>query len=377
MSRASSQDEIQGRAMPDTTLFTLLHISDLHFGTLPQGENGDPLSAEMPPFLARFPHLEGLLGHHRRGLAELHSFAKKLWTDVEDVHVAITGDLTATGAVNQFTLADQYLGDPSGGPLGFGLGLDWRSLAISGNHDHWPGSPVILGNPTAGLAAAFPTPFPRVCDPIDLGGGRSIRVILINSDADVAPFSLRRLKAQGSFISELETLVDALPEPDDGEIRVLLTHHSIARADAGVQDIALPFPDAKPGLLDIDQPSVAALQNFLVDARIRIVLSGHLHVPRLTRFEASNGKETLSVLEARCGSTTQLDAYRPKLVAQLKRKRLPAPNSLILHRLIDRDGMLLWTSEVYWRASGRGFTNASRTTASAYPHWMDIAFDVS
>ena len=218
--------------MPDEQLLlTVLHISDLHFGEILEGENADQLSARVPPFLAKFPHLEGLLGHHYKGVAALHDFYSTLWElqDSQKPVVIVTGDVTAYGAPNQFSIANGFLGaetPQSLFPIGLGV-PDWQFSSISGNHDYWSGSGLPIGPPSSVLRECFAQPFPYAVH-IELQGGSKVSFLFIDSDADVD--GVNRFFARGDFVSQLDNLNRTLPSIEENEFRVLVLHHSICHS---------------------------------------------------------------------------------------------------------------------------------------------------
>ena len=198
----------------DRVLLTLLHISDLHFGDKLGGYGVDQLSAELP-LLIRFPQFDGQLGHHYKALSALHDFYKRLWDHDPTCQMIVTGDITANGATTQFDLAHLY--------LGVGLGrAGWPNNSISGNHDQWPGSNLVLGYPTAGLKKYFNQPFPIVAPPIELRKGLAVRFLLVDTDADVWPLGHNRFFARGNFVSQLVALRGQITPVEPGEIRVLV-----------------------------------------------------------------------------------------------------------------------------------------------------------
>lgn len=111
-------------------------------------------------------------------------------------------------------------------PLTLGLSeLDWKKRAIPGNHDHWPGYPLI-GGPSSSLATHFPwLPF-FIGSLLPLGSGHQLRFIGLNSDAEVHPLGPARIFAWGKFQNAADALISSLPPVHENEIRILLLHHS-------------------------------------------------------------------------------------------------------------------------------------------------------
>jgi hypothetical protein len=163
-----------------------------------------------------------------------------------------------------------------------------------------------------------------------------------------------RVFARGDFVSQLTQLQTLLKPPADREIRVLLLHHSLFPQDPTA-------PRTKPGPFspcEIEQGSQQALETFLVDSGIKVTLCGHRHTPRLSRFNPSNEVEVAEVMEARCGTTTQRDRYPLNVIARInpKKRRLP-PNSLILHKLVERQDGIYWQAQIFWRSAQDRFVD--------------------
>ncbi len=340
--------------MSETTLAHVMQASDLHVGDTVRG-------GLTPALLGASSHFEGWLDHHFLGARQLHQAFVALRRRDHGALLAISGDLTSNGAVAQFDLARGFLEQTgSNSPFGFGLGeRRWADLAIPGNHDRWPGSNIVLGPPTTGFAACFPHPFPIVRPPVALAGGATLRFVLVDGDADVGWASLDRGLGRGSFLTQLRALDASLPAIEGQEIRVMLLHHAICDGRTPTGNGPVPFP-TRPGLalprsLEIDAASLSALQLALVRHSIRIVLTGHLHWPRLSILTVTDGTNRREVLEARCGTTMQQDQFPPHLVPHLPPGRSLPPNTLVLHELLRRDGDLVWRATVHRRTAASGF----------------------
>lgn len=320
-------------------LATFVHVSDLHF-------LGGSLDVNTILLWMKVPLLDGLLGHHERSLMRLVDFLERL--KAEEPKLIVTGDLTALGADDQFTMADEFLGGvlkppKVNTPTGLRLN-DWMDRAVSGNHDMWPGSLKFWLKPSGALSRAFSF-LPHAADPaIRLPGGADLRFLRINTDAEVSRF--KRIRAVGAFPQQLETLAASLSRlPKKKEIRVLCLHHSPC---AG-----------KAGSMGIDGPSRAALNKFIADNSVAVILTGHIHNPPVVKLFPVPGQPGKVYLEARCGTTTQVDPATPFVKTRIKNaigyrpKIEPRPkNSLLVHRLFDKNGEIFWDSEVYFLESG-------------------------
>lgn len=313
-------------------LGTFVHVSDLHFGNI-DSKNQIVYDAKAPWLIRKLKCIDGLWGHSYRALVRLEEFFSRM-NQAEQAKLIVTGDVTCVGAHAQFALAKDYLGSIKRFPNGVPLGLraaDWEDRMVPGNHDHWPGLALIVGPPIY-LQKNNPG-LPQVSAPVLLPNGVALRFFRINTDGDVGSYSLNRVLARGKFHNHLK----AVPTmANAGEIRVLLLHHSVAHR--GIT-------------LSINSRSRKALEKFLVQQDISIILTGHTHVPLVKPFSASHDGKTLNVLEASSGTTTQLDEvpkpFRSLFASQPNRKI--ATNTLIVHRLMEENNKIFWDAKTYSR----------------------------
>jgi hypothetical protein len=205
----------------------------------------------------------------------------------------------------------------------------------------------MCGASTPGLASTFQNPFPLISPPQQLGNGRALRVISVDSDADVRNRGMARTLARGSFVSQLQSVDKTLPREEPNEIRVLVLHHSILPRITNL--VSKPVP------LAIDSKTQRVLEHFIVDHNISVVLSGHMHVPKLSLLTMSNGTESKKILDARCGTTTQRDEFPYEVRKKIRSGRFLPPNTLMVHRILDRDGVTYWSTQIYWRSKQARF----------------------
>jgi 3',5'-cyclic AMP phosphodiesterase CpdA len=321
-------------------LATFIQISDLHFGDIDlNSQNRDAVLTPLAAALASNtgPVWDGLLGHCHHSLVRLEQLHAKLRGE-EKASLIVTGDITAYGAESQFNTAAEFLGGlllPPKAPSPIGLQQrNWSANSVPGNHDHWSGKPVIFGGPTAGLAKYFPT-LPAVSH-YPLSSGQFLTFLRLDSDSDVNPYFSNRFFARGSFTSQLDKLASKLSIPQRSEIRVLLVHHSYSA----------PGP-----ALAMTSLSKAALNDFIVDHAISVLLCGHIHQPPfVTSVNASHLQQTQVFMEARSGTTTQISTLplHWQTIFHNRPKRLRHwPNSLLIHRLyLQGDGSIDWVVEV-------------------------------
>jgi Calcineurin-like phosphoesterase len=333
--------------MAKPPLMTILHISDIHIGEV-DAATGDATSMPvLAHLLANYASFDGLLGHHARGLQDLEAFYVAMRRAGENPVLITSGDITRFGGGPEFDAADDYLvsrldlNPPNGNYVGLRY-QNWRDTAIPGNHDHWPGSPSILGGPSAALAAYFPPGnLPYVHDFPLLPNRRRLRLIGIDTDSGVQSRGLNRVRAVGSFQTQLAGAAPLLGAKQPDEIRVLLMHHSY---------------NHRGWVLGIDRGSRAALDQFLFAHGIRIVLTGHTHRPLVQQF-IPQVHRAYPVLECRCGTTTQQDQvpYQWRnLFGNLPARQWPE-NTLLVHRLEDDNGTTRWSVETFVRTRSQGF----------------------
>lgn len=334
-----------GRNQPrGTRLLTLLHISDLHFG-YPAAEAG-----AIPPvdWHRHFSVYDGFMGHHTDALIHLTAFAKTLRrTDpAQKPLLAVTGDLTAGGRPQEFQQARAFL-ESTYDLRGVRVGMneaDFLGRCIPGNHDHWPGTGNVVGPSTPDLKNLF-TDLPMPLFEVALPDDKVFQLFGINSDADVSDTGFNRRWARGQFVTQLTDL-EAIPPPTGREIRGLLVHHSPSYSSV-----------LKPLALAVGPNSRRALASWIARKGISVVLTGHIHKAAGVITRVSDGGTTWDVLEARCGTTTQLDRIPVAWAAAgtFRPRRLPF-NSLIVHRLIDYGNEIRWEAEHFERKN-QGFAS--------------------
>jgi hypothetical protein len=284
--------------------------------------------------------LDGWQGHDDYALARLAEFVDDL-KETEPAQLIVTGDNTAWGKDSEFGLADAFLATqlPSP-PFPSTLGLsesDWKDRAIPGNHDHWGGYPVI-GGPSSSLATHFPwLPF-FIAPLVPLGSKHQLRFIGLNSDAEVGPLGPARVFALGKFKNAADALITSLPPVHPNEIRILLLHHS---------------PESHGPFNYIRPQSRLRLFDLLRNHKIHILLTGHLHKQFLGLATVSTAHPMGAVLEARCGTTTQVQSAKLRIPGLTSSKHV---HSLLIHRLdFDGAGNIVWQSELNILNSSGGF----------------------
>jgi hypothetical protein len=328
-------------------LKTYVHISDIHFS---DHNNEDKALL----IYALTPKMDGFLGHSYKSLTRLDSFFADM-VDKEAAELIVTGDITRVGGVQEFNMARTYLEAQLKPPLGNFVGLrnsNWLRLAIPGNHDHYAGVPVLIGGPTKGLAAMFPSMPQVVTSPIGLNG-HELTFILINTDADVGPVSPNRMAARGSFKSQLKEVKKHIGARHDKEIRVLCLHHSTEHRGL---------------VLEIDDDSRYELMNFIVDYGVAVLLSGHIHEPPLVKLATAvhTNESSADYLSARCGTTTQRNLYHVpyywrNIAIKLKlARRGHWSNTLLVHRILEEHGEIFWETELFLETT-KGFRPATQT----------------
>lgn len=191
-----------------TLLATFVHISDIHIGAIDPA-SGDATNSPLAEMTYRnMPWFDGLLGHQGRSLQDLDDFVDRLKAE-ETLRLIVSGDLSRFGASDELKDAQAYIEKDIdlSPPLGnyFGLRLGNQVLTIPGNHDQWGGAAHPFSPWLSQFGGVFPAPLPRV-ELVPLGDGREIAFICIDSDADVAPQTLKRWRAIGDFQTQLQAL---------------------------------------------------------------------------------------------------------------------------------------------------------------------------
>jgi len=325
-------------------LATLLHISDLHIGSIDPNTGDASISPAVQIGLDNFPIFDGLLGHHGTGLRALAEFVDNLRDSDEKFQILVTGDLSRNGDASELALARRYfeseidLLPPYGDYVG--LRAAGKVIAIPGNHDHWAGLAVPLGAAPSNFYHYFIRPLPAIRS-FPLGNhGHELTLIELDSDADVRPNSIQRTYARGSFCSQLQQLDARLEPRKTGEARALVIHH--ARTWTGFS-------------LAISHSTRYALDHFLQQHEIAVILCGHTHKASVRRHNAGSRE----CWECGAGSTTQFDSVPRKWRVRLRKPGSVnlEPNALMLHRIFDIDGRLEWATTTYQR-SATGFTAA-------------------
>jgi predicted phosphodiesterase len=326
-----------------TLLKTYVQISDLHLGDI------DPTTFDSvaPVYWSNSKCFDGVLGHHYVALQRLAKLFRKLQKQ-EQAELLVTGDLTSIGIVDQFDTANDFLRARLRPPKGL-VGLrvaNWQDKAISGNHDYfsgvvnWRGGPI-LGGPTPGLAKYFPA-LPFVSSRLPLPPTSAfLRFVGIDTDADNRAYGIKRLWARGSFVKQLVRAAAMLGPPSKDEIRVLLLHHSRAH-QTGYK-------------LRIARRSRLALDRFLIEMDVPVLLSGHMHEPVVDLFTLTSASppRVMDAMEGRCGTTSQRDVVPLNwfnLLGIPANRKWPA-NTLLVHRLFEQRGTIHWDLETYTRTT--------------------------
>lgn len=329
-------------------LITIVQISDLHFGDLDKVTGDSDLSAGVPSWWQYWPFFDGYLGHHANALihfADIFSHLRR----TEDAILVVTGDLTATGSIEQFNLSKSYLEDSingfSRGPVGLELQNIWLEGTIPGNHDHWPGNKGILGSPD-NLYKSFPNPTPPLPIPvreIPLRNGAKIILAGVDTSSDVGSYGVNRILARGEFVRHLEVLRNQIAGASEDEVRVLLMHHS---------------PQVSGIPLRINKKSRRVLKETVKQFNIRILLTGHAHKAIGTLEGIVDRGRQWTLLEARSGTTLQRDEVPPSfakgIFSRYSEDKPYLANSFLVHRLYEESGHIYWEVTEY-RRKNSGF----------------------
>jgi hypothetical protein len=333
----------------DQRILTIVHISDLHIGQLDQVSGDAETNATWARLYASHNIFDGLLGHKARALEHLEIFYQGLAE--EEPLLVVSGDATRVGNSQSFSNANDYLSTKLNVPaLGRAIGLDradWKRRAIPGNHDRWAGQAVIVGGPTATFNTFF-HPLPTVVDVPLYGNQVVLRIGMLDTDIDVGAYSPSRVRAVGSFQSQLARLAAQFGplRTNAKEVRVLLMHHSWHR---------------QTGALSIEGGSLQALNSLLDSEDIKVLLTGHMHSVYIKDFIPVPGGDT--VWECRCGTSAVHDKFPLawRTLAGNHPTRPLDPNTLLVHRLTTNSRDVNWEVQCYVRKK-RGFEIDSSQT---------------
>jgi hypothetical protein len=338
-----------GRVAEGCILKTFLHISDIHIGDRLGGSQAGPYDAQVEKYISIHNIMHGLLGHHHLALEQIEDFFHEdLGT--ESPQLIVSGDLTRNGAKQQLARAATFLGKRLQPPYGLaGLEqLNWRDLAISGNHDQWPGRNRPLGRPKIDINKEFSTPEIRH---LPLPGDRAVEFLRIDTDADVHPISVDRFYARGLFKSQLDSLRQQLSTtPGDKIFRVLLLHHSLGYR----------CPKDR-GILEIDYYCRKELKRFIRDFEVKVLLSGHAHTASIERAWIDLDDTKWRYLEARCGTSSVVDEFPPAWLPSVRRRTPFERNTLLVHRIVERSDGVYWAARAFRRSplAQQRFTDAA------------------
>jgi hypothetical protein len=125
----------------------------------------------------------------------------------------------------------------------------------------------------------------------------------------------------------------------DTDVKVLLVHHSWFY---------------RGSILEMDSGSKTALEAFVNNHGIHVLLTGHTHGPFIGRVGASTNGSTY---EFCCGTTTQLDHIPydwSRLMGGMPKQRKWPENTLILHRIVEDDQKLKWRAQIWRRTRTQG-----------------------
>jgi 3',5'-cyclic AMP phosphodiesterase CpdA len=315
-------------------LGTLIHVSDLHIGTIDE-VSGDAEARRLWAYSRAF---HGLLGHEYRALDLLERFVRGYDGSAGPrlLRLIVSGDLTRVGHVDEFSRAVNYRDAVAdfGNGRRLGLGLANEQLSIPGNHDRWPGASTVWGGPTSGFDKTFPqNRRPYWNEWTTLASGHTLRFIGIDTDADVSAWGHNRLLARGAFLTQLDTVSRNLFAMEPTEIRVLVMHHS---------------PAHRGRVLGMQRASRAALADFVEDHGVAVILTGHLHAPRVCVDAFQHSRPPVLRLEARCGTTS---VRRTLPYGWRSFMRRPDgrrdDNTLLVHDLTLKNGEVIWTASTY------------------------------
>jgi hypothetical protein len=273
-------------------LATLLHISDLHIGSIDPTTGDAAISPAVQLGLDNFPLFDGLLGHRARALHDLAEFVEGLRTSDEQFQILVTGDLSRNGDAHELALARRYfeseidLSPPNGRYVGLYTG--GNTLTIPGNHDHWAGRSLPIGATPSNYFHYFIRSLP------------AIRSIPLGSKGHVPS-----------------------------------------------------CPHLDQFWMAMTASTKRELDRFLLQHGIRVILCGHTHEASMRRHYA--GSRECWECGAGSATQFDIVPLKWQRRLRRQANAILNPNSLMLHRIFDVDGRLEWLATTYVRTRTRGF----------------------
>lgn len=250
-------------------LATLIHISDLHFGS----KLGNDESA-LRKFLASLPLVTGLYPHSFQVARSLSVRIRQIIENRKAAGVALcvvcTGDLTRGGELDEFTVASTFLRKShavgAGDSVGLELGPNRTTIRprksglfiIPGNHDIWRRS-----NPQeyGAFQGHFQDNYPTECK-LEL----ELRPIYLYGLDTTRNTELRHRLARGKLSSDQLEKVCKLLRKRSGNLQIVCLHHPLRDPIRSNSAITMQLEDRD------------AIGEALADAGANLVLAGHVHV---------------------------------------------------------------------------------------------------
>lgn len=311
----------------------MAHVSDLHIGR------------EFAP--KRFPPRNPFAQIHdinlAVGLTRTLDLIRMSVSGNADLRVVMSGDLTATGSVQDFATAQTFMRGRwfrDAGPPEAGLVLDPATLAmVEGNHDQWGG--VMLGN----LHGVMPRAYVSLANQFDRSPWRKVwrsrsgrvELELFGLDSNAGRRGRNPLARGGLADTDLDALERALKRraPSTGAVRVkaIVVHHS---------------PSHRGLSLTLERRSRERLVRLAGDHGVCAILCGHAHTALRATLRSTSGSQTY---ELRAPTTLQGPAD----------KTIPG---FLLHRItLDTIRQATWTTQLYtWGLNNLAFDDPSPTT---------------
>ena len=231
----------------------------------------------------------------------------------DDIHLVMTGDITANGTFTEFEVANNFLFSEhvlikDGLPSTVGIHHDTgHYTGIAGNHDHWAGKPW-AGTFWKGFSAhiyrhffqAMPFVSPPIC-----ASEIELRLIGVDSCSMFQNAMLNQNPfAVGGFSSshrqEVEELVDAaarapLEAGCTHRVAAVLCHHPFSKDDRGLFTAGA-----------LRQDCVRWLSSLCAKYGIGVILTGHTHNAWTNLWEESKSSKRIRLV--RCPTTLQYPA---------------------------------------------------------------------
>ena len=253
----------------DFEQIAILHISDLHFAQVLANNE--------------FEWIKGWNGHDltlcmalKPALDDAFDFLQL--SELDKLHIVVSGDLTAAGTAKEFAVAHSFvrgklrINRTHRSEIGLNA-LDKHIVSVPGNHDHWAGKKFPPKAYTPGIMIRHFEPTPWVAKWFSPGGKLEVEVYGIDSNSIFASGETNLLAKGGFSQTELTRVEDLLTQSTASttrsmsrRVRILVTHHSLSYIGGGVLRRE-----------ELEDSSQSRILDLAAKYHLVAVLTGHTH----------------------------------------------------------------------------------------------------